>query len=721
MKGFDDYYQGAQVQEWRDRYINYQSFKSLILNYNLQSRQQRKLERRTIRRLRRGSSMDSDDDSCYHLHHNDQNVVVQDEEKKQRVLSYQEQQREFMGLLQKELLKATQFYQQTLTSLRKEIEMLQPCDTSAYHDSNQHKQQEELTIATKLLRLYSFVVANIITIRQVLLRYDAYKRTCLDSDCCYDDEDTTKDDDEYHMLSSVMFTNSTKADPTAYQEVAGTTATVPTPSSFHCLVFDLQQLDELIFKLPSSLSSPLPYINTSNNTPARDYDTKSASLTPSQTNFNLANQLQTQVEYMHTLLDQTYVGWHKTMYTGHMTKRDRMLSTIRCYYILGSQSLGFMGLEPKFLQMNKGRHLKAEMKSLANWNETTKMLATSKEGFTMEDGGESSVTSTESIWDQMDPANVWPLILNLISCFLFMMNNYIIEPSSAYYAEALGSSDALSGIMIGAAPWFALLSAIVYSIWTNTCYKVPILFAGTLMVIGNTLYAMAYSFGSIEICLVGRAITGLGAPRIINRRYVADATPFALRTMSSAGFALTTALGAAMGPGFAIVLDAMPEFEFTLPFVGTQHFNGMTGPGYFMAFLWLIYIVAVAFTFQEPNRSGLDELKRREEEEQKKRQQQQDACMQTDSFLVDDEYDDGENSTKTDEQEDDHGKVSKHNPMYCIKNMTKATALCMGLIFMKRIALEVRQKEGYSVLLLLLFCLLCDSYHVAISALCVVS
>lgn len=55
----------------------------------------------------------------------------------------------------------------------------------------------------------------------------------------------------------------------------------------------------------------------------------------------------------------------------------------------------------------------------------------------------------------------------LISCFLFMMTNYIIEPSCAYYANALGSSNALSGLMIGLAPWFAIISAVSYSVWLD--------------------------------------------------------------------------------------------------------------------------------------------------------------------------------------------------------------------------------------------------------------
>jgi hypothetical protein len=43
------------------------------------------------------------------------------------------------------------------------------------------------------------------------------------------------------------------------------------------------------------------------------------------------------------------------------------------------------------------------------------------------------------------------------------------------------------------------------------------------MIIGNLLYSNAYPYLSMDTCLIGRAICGLGAPRVINRRYVADA------------------------------------------------------------------------------------------------------------------------------------------------------------------------------------------------------
>ena len=41
-------------------------------------------------------------------------------------------------------------------------------------------------------------------------------------------------------------------------------------------------------------------------------------------------------------------------------------------------------------------------------------------------------------------------------------------------------------------------------------------------------------------------------------------------------------------PGMAIVLDHL-DFEFTLPILGKQYFNGIKGPGYFMSLAWSSY------------------------------------------------------------------------------------------------------------------------------------
>ncbi|KAL7537776.1 hypothetical protein ACHAXR_008064 [Thalassiosira sp. AJA248-18] len=203
------------------------------------------------------------------------------------------------------------------------------------------------------------------------------------------------------------------------------------------------------------------------------------------------------------------------------------------------------------------------------------------------------------------------LFLNIFACFLYMMNYYIVEPSSTRYANALGSGDAMSGLLIGAMPWAAIFSAIAYSIWSNTCYRAPLLTSGLLLTAGNVLYSTAYRHQSISMALCGRFLTGLGGPRSMNRRYIADTTPVAQRTTVNAAFGTATAMGAALGPATAIMLDSV-DIQFDIPLYGTVYLNGMTGPGFLMASLWIVFTLIMALTFEEPQRSGLQEQMRME-------------------------------------------------------------------------------------------------------------
>lgn len=207
------------------------------------------------------------------------------------------------------------------------------------------------------------------------------------------------------------------------------------------------------------------------------------------------------------------------------------------------------------------------------------------------------------------------------------------------------------------------------------------------------------------------------------RRYVADATPFELRTAASASFGLATALGVALGPGMAIILDQV-EFEFYIPFIGHQYFNGMTGPGYFMALNWLIFTVSILLTFSEPIRSGLDELKQREGVVNPP-SSKKDALLESNSTF----YEGGacdvntiDNarvcfkssdalSTASRNDSDDECSVSSgleddmfinseatdnisatSKPSYhccsCMSHITKPVVVCMTLIFAQRFALE---------------------------------
>ena len=412
-------------------------------------------------------------------------------------------------------------------------------------------QQQYEQVGNEILELWAFVVTNIICLRQILIRYDAFVRT-------FDGQPLS----QWYLLEKV----GNHADLGTRDRNRNNA-----PGDHILSLFHLEALwaleDSFAGHMRTAYAVYDPRIrDLSSASPAGAISSVDAMEQGSsgiesakKRSIPYLNNFTKQADIFHHLLNKTYVSIARAA-GGNIVMRDRLVNgmrKIRYYFMLGS-GLDSLRLEPSILLM-RGRHLKEEIRTVARWRE--------ERDFIPEEEAEAQ---------KLDPENVLPLLLNLIACFLYMMNNYIIEPSSAYYAESLGSSDAMSGMMIGMSPWFALISSVGYSIWTNHSYRQPMIFACALTFVGNLLYASAGSFQSMTLCLIGRALTGLGATRIINRRYIADATPFAFRTAASAAFSLVTALGAAMGPALAVVLDFF-EFEFYLPILGKQEFNGMTG------------------------------------------------------------------------------------------------------------------------------------------------
>jgi hypothetical protein len=176
------------------------------------------------------------------------------------------------------------------------------------------------------------------------------------------------------------------------------------------------------------------------------------------------------------------------------------------------------------------------------------------------------------------------------------------------YVNRLGAHDAMSGTLIGMLPLAAFFSSIPFSMWTNKSFRHPFLMSCLMMIIGNLIYGLADPFQRVEVALLGRFISGLGAPKCIIRRYIADTTPVSLRTGVNAGFGMVVAAGSAMGPAMAVILNRF-EYTVVLPGLGFVNFNGLTLPGYFMACCWFTFSLVVLATFEEPDREGLREQK----------------------------------------------------------------------------------------------------------------
>ncbi len=443
-----------------------------------------------------------------------------------------------------------------------------------------------------------------------------------------------------------------------------------------------------------------------------------------RSNPDIGEDIEYQVYIFKCVQSKTQRSIEKT-YTGRASGvRDNFITTLREYFLLGS-ALNNLSLMPEYLIM-RGKSLKSSLLVVAQWRDARKAnlygIKPEPEGI-----NESWFGGFRGVEPQSTPKSAssstnktFSLALNIVSCFLYMMNYYIVGPSSVQYANALGAKDAMSGLIIGAMPWAAMISAVIFSVWSNKSYRSPLLASGVLLIAGNILYSSAYRQGSIVMALCGRFLTGMGGPRSMNRRYIADTTPLAYRTAANAAFGTATALGAAVGPAIAVVLSNF-DFELNLPLYGTLYFNAMTGPGYLMCVLWIIYLTLTVCMFREPVRSGLIEQVEKERQiELSNSNLQSIPTIQTypseyemsplerrDSTFTNYERGDSDQSDVLDDcgacpvenrvefgSDSEHSKHKNENESFWSqirfvgRHMTPAVHLCMFLIFSKQFTVE---------------------------------
>ncbi|GKY96584.1 hypothetical protein MPSEU_000618000 [Mayamaea pseudoterrestris] len=438
--------------------------------------------------------------------------------------------KEMLLFLTRELDKAHAFYVVRWQGLSQRIDakVALKAGTSEQLEEHQMLAFPKTDLGDDVLELFAFCVINVLTIRQVLIRYDAFARTF----------------DGTPMLNY-------------YMKMA-----MRQPTSFRKLL----EHDEL-----QAIADQ--YSNDMHGSPLMGpFDKQRLVFTDILVSSEMAESVAS---------------------TGHGRLTDTFIHTIRSWFLLGGieDQLGF---EPSYLTM-RGQSLTKEMEQLAEWrkkrHETVRLTAPPK---------------------KLSGIQVFHLTLNMISGFLYCMNYYIVEPSSTMYVNRLGSHDAMSGTLIGMMPLAAFFSSIPYSMWTNKSFRHPFLVSCILMIVGNLMYSLADKYSRIWVALLGRFICGLGAPKCIIRRFMADTTPVAMRTSVNAAFGMVVAAGSAMGPAMAVMLSGI-EYTYYMPHYGFIFFNGLTMPGYLMAGLWITFSIIVLSTFEEPDREGLAEQKEMEQ------------------------------------------------------------------------------------------------------------
>ncbi len=503
--------------------------------------------------------------------------------------------------------------------------------------------EETLTLGRSLLDLEAFCILNVLVVRQTLLRYDAFTRSFEGTPMM-----------EFYLKSVLRST-------APHDNQTGT------PNLY---LHELRQIlvHEEINRLCLNFEHHLDRLCRYHKSAIRqNEDTSWADMVPLLQ--SVVDRFKEDREELHELLlssadDKTVVFANETHHISATTTVTEFFSDIiGKYFFLG------MYMEDQFGwyldgTLARGRNLTEEMKSLTEWkrnsdrmwfvmnpNINIQPVESVDEGHTCGvgrvlferlecddiaqcgskgtflDGDEKKKNSDDdSLTDgEAYGANAvtkqqkFNLFMALAAGFLYCMNYYIVEPSSTMYVNALGAYDAAGAALIGMMPIASFMAAIAYSIWTNTVFRQPFLVSCSLMVIGNVIYSLAFNYKSLPMALIGRFLTGLGGPKMIVRRYMADTTSVSIRTSVNAGFGMVVAAGSALGPGCAILIS---NFNFVIPLPGGSEiwFNSMTGPGWFMATLWSFFSIALFLGFREQERIGLaekleqDKMEHRDEE-----------------------------------------------------------------------------------------------------------
>lgn len=327
--------------------------------------------------------------------------------------------------------------------------------------------------------------------------------------------------------------------------------------------------------------------------------------------------------------------------------------------------------------------IKAAVNRLSNSTNFLEFLG--KHAFIFQD--ESPTPSEDHLAEQR--YHFMSLLLNLVNTFLYMVNTYIIVPTADNYSLHLGAAATVCGVIIGSMAVAQVFSSVYFSAWSNRSYLRPLVFSSIVLLVGNTLYALAYDLNSIPILLIGRLFCGLGSARAVNRRYISDCVPLKLRLKASAGFVSASALGMACGPALACLFQTnFKIYKLT--------FNQDTLPGWVMALSWLVYLLWLWVSFREPPREN-NMLSPQESytglpvQEAVKIDFTQPLLLNSEAKLqdnnVDEEFDDGE-----EDYDENHKPVTSIVSAYRL--LTPSVKVQLFIYFMLKYAMEILVAES---------------------------
>ena len=204
----------------------------------------------------------------------------------------------------------------------------------------------------------------------------------------------------------------------------------------------------------------------------------------------------------------------------------------------------------------------------------------------------SSLKETELFPKKPDYPHFFTLLLMVISSFIQQTNLYILALAAKDYSNHLGVNQTFAGILSFSTWSSIIICSFIYNYWTFFQYKIPTIFCGLFMVIGNFIYYLAFYYNDINLAVLGRVLIGVGGPRIINRKYIKLYVDKSVVSNWNYFYLAGSIVGRGVGP---ILASSLYFIDYP-----TNYINGLTAPALLMSLLWALYTVLVILYFQEP-------------------------------------------------------------------------------------------------------------------------
>jgi hypothetical protein len=431
MKGYEEYLQRCIEPDWSSHYINYATIKQKLSSF----RSRRRHFNRLVVGKNKSSSADHDDvpppgylalqdyqqlvigaeelisstnnhhdaaSSSYFQHGN----YIHAEEALQRL--YMTERREFSTLLEQQISNAAIFYEGTL--LPQVRQLIAVC---RYEEA-----------AKELLEVVAFATVNIITFRQLLIRYDVSFTTY---NYAYDVHEITINNIilyQTHSMNQLFTLLQFYHSQGFYRSFSGMPlnewhlqrSVLATTHPVHDL-FELEGVNELEKEIVLGLQQQQQQQQQQRSN-IDDVEKQQQQLSEQEFSIQMRG-------FVH-LLEKTDRSLHRAV-SGHLVFRDRIITfwiKIRQYLAFGFQGRGIMMNEPRSMLTLRGRHLKEEVRAIGKWKKTKEFDQFQNKRD--DDDGDNNESSFRQNLKEISPENVFPLFLNLLACFFFMMNNYII-------------------------------------------------------------------------------------------------------------------------------------------------------------------------------------------------------------------------------------------------------------------------------------------------------